>query len=278
METHSERIKSDHVSLFFIFDVHEGSANFAEDEFLKSVAHIKSVAKKRDVVTILGGDMIEAINVDDKRFSPTSLSPKYKLRDLKDLSRKQADAFLENIDPIRDTIVAALVGNHEETNIKYNHFDVYDYYCDALDCKKLGYAGIFNLFLASSPKNPHRKQIRIGLTHGHGGGGFREGYALNNCMDTFRFWRCDINIMGHVHKLEYAKYPYVTTNNNGKLIGRVAHYGIGGCFLKTYVEGNRAYFEGKKGPLSQIGFLQFDIDLTAVGYKIEGIKHEFDSV
>ena len=61
--------------------------------------------------------------------------------------------------------------------------------------------------------------------------------------------------------LDAIETSRLTLNKNGDLTERKVLHGIGGSFLKTYQEGTRNYFEGKKGQLSDIGFLEIKFDI-----------------
>ena len=68
--------------------------------------------------------------------------------------------------------------------------------------------------------------------------------------------------MGHVHRLKKDNESKLTLNKNGELKESVKWHIISGCFLKTYQEGTRNYFEGKKGQLSDIGFPEIKFDIV----------------
>jgi hypothetical protein len=258
--------KTQKAKIFLFGDVHEGNINHDSISFNKAVNYIKN--QEVPVISILMGDMSDCINVKDPRFSASEIERKYKIRDLKDLPRKQMKYFYEKIKPIEDTIKFALIGNHEEAYIKHNGFDVYDYLCKDLlpDCEKLGYQALGNIRINDGTS---KKILKVALTHGSGGGGYREGYPLNNCIDIFQKFDCDINVMAHVHKLLSKCYSYVTISRTNKMVETKKFYGISGCFLKTFVVGNRNYFEGKKGTLSEIGILEITIKKTSKGWEYD---------
>jgi hypothetical protein len=209
------------------------------------------------------GDMLDCIDVNDKkRFNPTEIDENYKIKDLKDLARRQAYDLGSEFGNLIPFVNGALIGNHESSYTKHNHSDVYDVLCkDVFDnCEKLGQLAVGNFVIESQAKS---KMLSTGLTHGRGGGGFREGYVLNHVVDTFGAFDCDISIMGHVHKLLAKYFNYLTTNRNGDPKNRVRWFGVSGCFLETYVEGTGGYFEGHKGKQSEIGYLELVIELIS---------------
>lgn len=269
MEIFQDNITSNHVSIFHLTDVHEGNAGHNEAAFNSAVEIIRQTAKERHVEVTLGGDLLDCIEITDKRFNPIEVSDKYKLRDLKDLPRKQADYVIEKLQPIRDFIKYAAIGNHEESYIKEHHFDVYDYYCGLLQCKKIGYAGILRKIVKGTQKDTSQI-VDIFISHGRGGGGGkREGYAINYVVDIAQKFECDVCIVGHIHQLITKPYPTLRVNKNLDLVKKNKWYIVGGCFLDTYIDGSSGYFEGKAGQISDIGFAEIRIDRAHVGWNVD---------
>jgi predicted phosphodiesterase len=264
--------KTTKAKIFLMGDIHEGNINHDEISFKKAINHIKN--EKDPYIVIFMGDMTDCINTKDPRFSASEIERKYSIRDLKDLPRKQMKCLYQKVKPIEDKIKFSLIGNHEETYIKHHGFDVYDYFCTDLlpNCQKLGYQAIGNIRINDGSS---KKIIKIALTHGSGGGGYREGYPLNNCVDIFNKFDCDINVMAHVHKLLSKCYHYVTISKSNKMITKKKFYGISGCFLKTFVVGTRNYFEGQKGTLSEIGLLEISVQKKEKGWEYDMKPYEF---
>jgi hypothetical protein len=273
VEITTEELKSNHISVFLLGDVHEGNGNHNELAFKQCVKKIKDTAESGRFVRVIGmGDYIDAINIKDPRFSPSEIHEKYGIRELKDLPRKQMKEFYAAMKPIKEYFKQALVGNHEESYIKHGGFDVYDYLCSDLmgGTTKLGYQGMVQYTCGEHDRN--RKNIIFSLTHGCGGGGFREGYATNNLFDVFRKFRSDFYVMGHVHKIESRHMDYSTISRVGKYQADREWYGVSGCFLDTFRVGHRNYFEGNKGELSHIGMLEARIDCENDIWKKDLVK------
>jgi hypothetical protein len=270
MEKYIKEVKGNKLSVFFVSDNHEGNANHNGKAFRKAVQYIKNQSEDRPVSVILGGDMADCINVGDPRFSPAEVSEKYSLRDLKDLPRKQFQKVYEDLKPIKDLIDCALIGNHEESFIKHNGFDVYDYLCsDLIGCYKLGFSALVRYKVNAGGSV---KSFTGAVSHGTGGGGFREGYPVNHVLDISKKYNVDFNLIGHLHKMTTQSFKYMSMNQVDDIIYETKHYGTSGCFLDTYREGTRGYFEGRKGMLSDIGFLEYKIERR----KIEG-KNPLDN-
>ncbi len=250
-------------NIFFLGDFHEGNANFAEKKLAKAVNIIKSTPNSRWVGM---GDYIDCIiNAKDPRFNPAEIAHKYEIRDLKDLPRKQADYVFDILSPISAECLALLIGNHEQAYIKRHSFDIYDYISNLFpnDNLKLGYDGYLKLGLIyQSERDRPNRVVKIGLNHGDGGGGKREGYPVNKIHDLFRWWEGDVFIAGHLHKLVADQQQFNDTTISGKHKIIRKWYGMSGCFLETFKEGNNNYFEHKGKPHSDIGMLKLEIDMT----------------
>jgi UDP-2,3-diacylglucosamine pyrophosphatase LpxH len=267
MEIYKSKSITNHYSLFILSDVHEGNAGHHDEALDNAITMIKRTSKERTTEVFLNGDLIDCIELTDKRFNPIEISDKYKIRDLKDLPRKQADYVIEKLNPIKDLITFSTVGNHEESYQKEHHFDVYDYYTTVLNCKKLGYHGIVKKILSGSDRNSNSKCFDIGITHGRGGsGGKREGYALNYVVDIWQKFDVDFGIVGHIHQMEAKPYPVLRANENCKLVKKRRWYIVAGCFLETYIEGSSGYFEGKCGQVSDIGMIEIRLDRNKNGW------------
>ena len=246
-------------NLYFVGDLHEGNINHAEKEFREAV---KMIADDPGAIVILMGDYVEAIAPDDKkRFNPLTISKKYGLADLKDLAYKQIQAVYNNLEPIADKVKVVLVGNHEESFMKYHYSDIYERFLEMFPLKpfKIGEVGIVEQKWSLYGKE--MGVIRIAICHGMGGGGYLPGYPINRVHQTFRWSEADINVQGHIHQL-VDDTVNVVSSYNGKIKMRKRVRGASGCFLNTYQQGNANYFE------SRAAFKQTDIGMLKVGLRV----------
>lgn len=242
-----------------IGDIHIGAKNCAIDELRETVKYVK---KNDNVYVKLAGDLLDLIvHSDRKRFNPSEVDDKnFSIRDLGDLPNKQAEMLIDELKPIQDKILCAVIGNHEVSIAKYHHNNIYDHYCNALgiaDEFRLGDVGIMKYKFSWGGKNSSCRDWVI--KHGIGGGGYREGYVLNHVMDLFRKYDCDIHTMGHVHKSIAKSFDYVGINSHCNLAKRRKMYGVSGCYLKALEEGSSTYGDQMKGMLPDIGFLEYTI-------------------
>lgn len=280
MESKQQTVDTRNLSVFFIGDVHVGNSCFDEYWFKKDIEMIRETAKTRDVRIVGMGDYIDAITVDDKkRFSPSEIDVGYTLHDLKDLPRKQMRYFYKLIEPVKEHFTHAFIGNHEESYIKHNSFDLYDYFCTDLmggKCEKLGFSGYLTLSLRphGDRNSAGSRRLTIAGTHGSGGGGFTAGYTKSHLVETFRWYRCDVYVMGHVHHCETYSPSFRTTNSSTcKPDTRVEHYISNGCYLRDVREGTRNYFEGRKGTPPDIGCVELRMDYCNHEWESKVIKH-----
>lgn len=275
MEIFKHVQETSHMSIFVLSDLHIGNANHNPDALKKAIGIIQRTSKDRDVMVMLNGDVVDSINLSDKRFNPTEVDRSLSIRDLKNLAKKQADVFLEAVNPISHHIKYAVIGNHEETNVKYNHFDVYDYYCNEIGCTKLGYLALGKIVV--SDKHDKTGTLDMAITHGRGGGGGSTiGYPINYARGIFNKYNVDIGVVGHIHKLVAIPEPSkVTLNKACKLVKTKKWLCVAGCFLETHTEGNSGYFEGKQGELSQLGFLEIMLDLSG-HWRLDVKCHDLD--
>ena len=269
---------NDEINVFFLGDIHEGSANHASKPFKRAIQYIVDTP---DSYVIGMGDYADCITHRDKRFNPSEIDRSYSIRDLKDLPNIQMNRLAKQLDPIRDKFIAWLYGNHEEAFSKYNSFDPLAklVYLMGSDAPRLGYTGVLRLgIIRQDNRKTPNYYFDIDLNHGEGGGGRREGYPINIVHDVFRWTSGDIKVMGHIHQMatDCKKFSFVDRNLNMKM--QKVLYGSNGCFMYKRKEGTRGYFESKPGPYSGIGMLHLQIK---VGHgkqdcRLNLIEREFD--
>jgi len=252
------QVKKTHI--YFIGDLHIGNVNFDRESFKRL---IKRISDEEDSYIVGMGDYLECININDKRFDPSSIDKTYKINDLSDFVMIQARDFITLMQPVKHKILTLVSGNHESKFTHVYNVDIFSYICNQLNVTdKINNIGILALHLWLS-SNGTKKVLSLYLNHGDGGNGKREGYPLNILHDVFRWSNCDINIMGHIHQLveDHKMFNGVNTTTY-KFQQTKKLYGVSGTFLKTYVQGNQNYFEHKGRFDSTIGCLRLDIQLT----------------
>ena len=271
MEILKRSVTSNKYSLFVLSDIHKGNANHAKGAWLSAIKHIAKIATTRTVEVIINGDVADCINIHDKRFNPAEIAKQFSIRDLKDLPRKQCDIIAKELEPIKDLIIGYVIGNHEEKFIKNSGFDVYDYLASKFpNCKKMGFTGYYRLCVSKHGKG---RQVDIVMTHGA-----MAGQDPNTAYKIFNDkFEGDIFIAAHNHKLDIKEISYINVDKALKFSERIKYFVNCGGFLKTYVEGNRNYFEGRKGLLSDIGFIEIQLDLKK-SWELKIKKRKFKKV
>jgi len=261
------------IHLFWLGDIHEGHCNVNYSALKKAVDLIVNYKKKFSHVNVfLMGDLIEAItHRDKKRFDPISIHEKYKLRDLKDLPKIQANNIIEILKPIKKEVRGIIVGNHEEKYIKFNSFDIYDYIASAFPhSQKLGYVGFYN-YIFSIENFGGSYTVSILMNHGRGGSGSTRGYSKNILYQLFKWCHADISIAAHLHQLEVDRIIKRVPNiPQGRIDGKEFYYGVSGSFLSTYEIGNRHYFEHVGAFESPMGMLHGEIKYYRTRKQING--------
>ena len=261
---------NDWIDVFLMGDFHEGNCNFEEKALERAVAHIKKNAEENPYTfVILMGDYCEYIvSSSDPRWDPVAIDSKYKIRDLKNLAIKQNEYLFSKLEPIKDIVVAMLIGNHGESFIKHNATDVYDDLAKRFPlAKKLGYVGYFGFKVEN--KGRRRTQFIFALNHGEGGGGKTIGYPENKLYDLFAMEdQADYCIAAHMHKLIARSLKLRNpTKNLNQIKYRRRWLGCSGSFLSTYKVGNKNYFEHKGREPSDIGMLKASFRCKLVGSK-----------
>lgn len=258
------------IEIIWLSDPHLGNCNFARKEFKETIEYIKSTP---NAYVLFGGDYIDAIVPNDKkRFDPSTLEKHYSIADINDLPRIQVKEFVELCNPIKDKILLAISGNHEESLYKYNNYDAYGAICEGLGLPKLGYFGFYSLGIKMRENRGSEYRINFCLNHGNGGGGKTQGAILNAISDTFSVNNADINLMGHIHLMGDYDRDTNTLTSNGILSTKRQTFASGGTYLRTYVAGNKNYFENKGRQPSHIGYLKLTIELKWDSWKCELTK------
>lgn len=256
-----ETTRTQPIHIFFLGDVHEGNANQAEKELHEAVNIIKNT---KNSYWIGMGDMIDGIWYKDPRFDPAEVHQKYKLSDLKDLSKRQMKNVYKSIKSIENKCICLLRGNHEEAFIKHNGYDPTETLQSLMKShpKIMGYTGVVHLRIKRGGSSVN---YTIHVNHGVGGGGKREGTPINTVHDLSRYIIADVHVIGHIHRMGIDRQIYTSvqysSGNKCRMVKRPVLFGANGCFLHKWKLGTRGYFEPNAGPEASIGMLMLSIKL-----------------
>jgi len=185
--------------LYFVSDVHEGSAACNEDAAIK----LAGIIERDSLGLAVGlGDYIEAIAYDDKRFDPHELSQPISPEHLDNPFYTQALRFVKIFEATRGKWLCLVAGNHEERATHYYHFDVLPVIAERLGTVYHGDSdcgGWARIRFFDEPEGKQRHAVDLFLTHGSGGGELRGGDSLRLQRLLMRK-QADICAVGHGHK------------------------------------------------------------------------------
>ena len=271
------KLPKDH-NLFFESDTHDGSCLSSQSgwEHFIDMVHSPYDGCKNNFVAE-GSDMIEAICVDDKRFSPEKLTEKLPLAQTKLAIKKR--------EPIKKLLLDVLLGNHCFSLWKFgnlaeyiaNELGVpYGTYTAKLNIQDKKGRPMYKVFhthgrrsITSTADDPKRRRTNMEL-------------ILKRQL-KFKAADCAVMIKGHTHKLlvckpeaelyltddgDRIKQNYTSWGQGESYIHPDARwYGNSGSFLKLYGSGISGYAEMAEYDPVDLGFLV----LVVRDYKIVGL-------
>lgn len=253
-------------NIFFFGDLHDGSVLSSGSGWNKLIEMMNSEYDGcSNNYGVDGGDMIEAIAVDDPRFSPEKLK--------EPLPLVQIDMAIEKRKPIKDKLLAILMGNHERKVWRFGDITAkvckelgveYGTYTVKITVKgadgKLMYKvyethGLRNI--TSTADDPLRRQVNMKL-------------ILKRQL-KFKAGDCAVMIKHHTHKLlvckpesdlyltddgKKIKQNYTSWGQNESYIHPDARwYGNAGSFLKLFGKDISGYAEIFEYDPVELGFL-----------------------
>ncbi len=237
--------RSSVVKVYFLGDIHEGAANCRADLLQEAV---NMIAADEDAYWIGMGDMIDCINYHDRRFNVREIDSKYRVTDLDNLPKAQADHLIQILEPIKQRCLGMLTGNHEETLRQYGGFDIMSYLCMTLNVAYLGKKAYVSIG-AVTDTNRGRPRFMIDMCVGHGsggGGGKTAGGAINKCFDYMQWETADVHVIGHLHSM-CARSALRNCLRGDTLVKNKVYYGVNGSFLMKSTLGSDSYFEDGVG-------------------------------
>lgn len=263
------------VKVYFIGDIHEGAANSRTDLFNEAV---KMISETKDAYWIGMGDMIDCINYHDKRFNVKEISDKYKVSDLDNLAKAQADNLIRILEPIKHKCLGLLTGNHEDSLRQHNNFDILSYLCLTLGVPYLGKKAYVSIgAITNTDRGRPFFMIDICVGHGSGGGGGKTaGGSINKCLDYMRWETADVHVIGHLHQM-CVRSALRNCLRGDTLVKNKIYYGVNGSFLMKSTMYADAYFEDGIGMETVPGMLcmSFNTDTTKkdnCGLKLEPVE------
>ena len=210
-------------------DLHIGHIDCDRQYLENTVAWIK----KKGALTVLMGDVVDAIGMKDRRFEIDSIDPFF-LPYLDQLYQKQVEVFLDIIGPIKDQILWIMTGNHETTIKKRSAFDAIALIAKALEIPIQTDPGY-------TVQRFHASQVtcnlKIWASHGCFMGGRYRGGKVNTLERVGQYFPgCDLYLAGHTHDKWTVEGHQVRLTGKLKIEERRCYFANTGAFLRTYQE------------------------------------------
>jgi hypothetical protein len=177
--------------------------------------HVKRIAEDPDCHVILGGDILDAVCLQDKRARLSQMDPEILGEHRDDLINQQVNMALDILAPIAKKVRLVLIGNHEETILERASVDPLQILVDGLglsaqpeQCVKgRPYEGAYCAYMrlrwpekwGDGKTRPHWWTVDIAAHHG-AGGGRRPGAKVNRVDDRAGWYpTAQIVVSGHNH-------------------------------------------------------------------------------
>ena len=183
----------DDITIVPIYDVHLGSRECREHDFIDFVNSIKD---KPNVYVILGGDLID-------NGTKNSVTNVFRATMMPSSQKKEMAKILE---PIRDRILCSVSGNHERRNRDVDDDPMYDIMAK-LDLEQLHRENMAFLKVqlgavdvGNKLDSKQRPSYTFCITHGAGGGMLPGGVINRNERMGYALDGVDCLVVGHSHK------------------------------------------------------------------------------
>ena len=173
-------------------DIHAGEVGFNDRAKEKLLGYINWVKKTPNAFVFLMGDLLNTAG----RYSISSPFQQNMS------TNQQIDLITKMFMPIKDRIVGAITGNHENRMIDDYGYDPTIAICDRLGITYFGYDAVILFRLSCHGKNKTPRGTLAGYFHHCSGGGVTLGGKLNR-VDKLKDIVCnaDFYVGGHTHAL-----------------------------------------------------------------------------
>lgn len=192
MKIFSTRMRK--IYLIPIGDVHVGEVGFNERAKEKLLGYIKWIKNTPNAYVFLMGDLLNTAS----RYSISSPFQQNMS------TNQQIDTITNLLEPIKERIIGAICGNHEERMIDDYGYDPTIAICDRLGISYFGFDAVvlFRMGCHSKNINKHPRGTICGYFHHCTGGGTTLGGKLNR-VDKLKDVVCnaDFYVGGHTHAL-----------------------------------------------------------------------------
>lgn len=240
-------------TLWHFSDLHLMNRGCAEGRIKKDV---ETVRKDPYAFWLGGGDYVDFIGYQDKRFDPDAVAEDVTVKELGDLGRVGMTKARDLFAPIKDKGLGLLLGNHEKKYALHTeHESLHGWLCEELGLPNLQYCAFFDLVFCrkGGVKKPRletrvepgsaRTQFRVFAHHG-AGYATTPGGKLNKLITAMNSFDADLYFLGHVHDKIARREPAIGANAGCTELEQRDRLGmIAGSYLKTYERGYTSYGE-----------------------------------
>ena len=174
--------------------------------------------------------------------------------------QEQYEKIIEILDPIKDKIIGAMQGNHEERIRELSSFDITKLLCREIGCSYLGYSALHKLKV-------NNVNFEVFSAHGSSSSSTIEG-KMRCCKNLQLIADADLYLLSHTHGLAHTVQPYYKINNRMKTVEeQTKHFVLTGHFVNW----DGSYGERKGYQLLKSGLPKIKLygDLSRGKKKIE---------
>lgn len=197
---------------------------------------MQSVKEAQNGWTILMGDTCDSARTHYRTHLKSYTQDENSQIQLDEWHRREVAELAKLLEPIRDRIAGAILGNHyweysDGTNSE-------QYLCQILKIPYLGPTGIVRVEYSGARGDVMAMQVVYAHHNGGSNGGRTEGGDANALTRSEGSFEADIYVLSHTHKRRAFKMPVLTLTNKGvpRVRERTRVFIRSGAFLKGYAE------------------------------------------
>jgi hypothetical protein len=262
--THEIEYKyGDTIKLIPFFDTHIGALACDVKALKRDIA--KAAAEPK-ALFLLGGDMVDSIIANDKRYQASSVAGS----SVDDIVDYEVDHAVDLFSPLRGRIIGALTGNHEWTVTQRCGTNPAKRIARRLDTPYLGFCSMVRLYAYAIHNNKRcrGRSIDIWAHHGHGSGGRTRGGSLTKYDKVRKDIEASIFLFGHDHKL-LTDMPTILYHAGDKVGEKNQVLALCGTYLRTFSDDtNPTYSERAGYPPTRIGHPTIEITPNSEAYSM----------
>ncbi|MDI6788785.1 MAG: hypothetical protein QME51_10480, partial [Planctomycetota bacterium] len=188
---------------------HVGSSGFEGIGKRRLLDYVDWIKRNPNTYWIGMGDMIEAINPNDKRWDERQIADYFKDR-YSNTGDEQRKVLSKMLRPIKNKCLGLLQGNHEET-LRLRYFnDQHSILCSELDTPNLGAICLLTLHFFRNKSDGSR--LTFFISHGKVGGRLI-GATVNALSRLSQDFDADIYMLGHSHRKFTGEESRIATKN-----------------------------------------------------------------